>query len=651
MERLNLIQMERRQGGRVVEIQGGREVTRRLESMGIRVGKRIVKVSDLFLRGPITVNIDTTQLSLGYGMAAKIIVEVQDVKRIVLMGNPNVGKSVVFSRLTGTHVIASNYPGTTVEFTQGFAMLPTGKVMVVDAPGTYTLEPTCKAEKVAVDMLKDADVVINIVDATNLERNLYLTLELRERKIPVIVALNMWDETKHKGINIDVKKLEEFLKVPVVPIVAVTGEGVDELVSKIPKATSPSIREHTRGERWEDIGKIVEQAQKLEHRHHTFLEVLEGLSIQPRTGIPIALGVMFFTFKIIRFIGESLIGYIFEPLFENIYAPLIMKLSAALGSGGFFHDIIIGKLIEGQIDFVQSFGLLTTGLFVPIGMVLPYVFSFFLVLCFLEDIGYLPRLAILLDNLMHRLGLHGYAIIPMILGLGCNVPGIMATRILESKREKFIAATIMCIGVPCVALQAMIFGLVGERGGQYVAMVYGTLFVVWLVLGFILNVTIKGFSPPLLIEVPPYRLPSLQAFLKKFWMRLCYFLKEAVPIVLLGVLLVNILYTLKVFDFIANLTAPVITGLLGLPKEAVVAILIGFLRKDVAIGMLGPLNLTAQQLVVSSTVLAMFFPCIATFVILLRELGFKGMLKSTAIMVTVAVLVGTLLRFMLNIAV
>ncbi len=570
-------------------------------------------------------------------------------RKIILMGNPNVGKSVIFSRLTGTYVIASNYPGTTVEFTQGFAKITEEKVSIIDAPGTYTLEPTCRAEEVAVDMLKDADLVINVIDATNLERNLYLTLELMEKNIPVIVALNMWDETKHKGITINVEKLEEFLRVPVVPVVAVTGQGINRLVSRVPEAISPDIHKRTRDERWEDIGKIIDEAQKLEHHHHTFFERLEDVSIHALTGIPIAFGVIFIAFKVIRFIGEGLIGYVFEPLFENIYAPLVMKLSASLGSEGFLHDVIIGNLIEGQIDFVQSFGLLTTGLFVPIGMVLPYVFSFFIVLCFLEDVGYLPRLAILLDNLMHHLGLHGYAIIPMILGLGCNVPGIMATRVLESKREKFIAVTIMCIGVPCAALQAMIFGLVGKHGGQYVAIVFGTLFIVWLVLGFILNLSIKGFSPPLLIEVPPYRLPLWSALLKKLWMRLLYFLKEALPIVLLGVLVVNILYILKVFDFIANLTAPIITGMLGLPKEAVIAILIGFLRKDVAVGMLAPFNLTAQQLVVSSTVLAMFFPCIATFVILIKELGIKGMLKSTAIMVFASLLVGTLLNFVLNI--
>ncbi len=567
--------------------------------------------------------------------------------RILLMGNPNVGKSVIFSRLTGVHVIASNYPGTTVEFTKGWTEYKGKRVEVIDVPGAYTLEPTSKAEEVAVEMLKEGDLVIDIVDATNLERNLNLALQLIERGVPTVIALNIWDETKHRGINIDVEKLEKLLGVPVVPTVGITGEGIKELFSRLEEAKRKKPIKRTEHRRWDNIGKITHEVQILTHRHHTLREVLEEASTRPLSGLPIAMLVLFLSFKIIRFIGEGLIGYLLEPFFTKLYLPLITKLSLFLGRGGFLHDILIGKLIEGGIDFVQSFGLLTTGLYVPLAMVLPYILSFYLVLGILEDTGYLPRLAILLDNLMHRLGLHGYAIIPNLLGLGCNVPGILSTRILESKRERFIASALISIGVPCAALQAMIFGLVGKHGGQYVSMVYGTLFLVWLLLGLILNRVLKGFSPPLLIEVPPYRLPPWRTTVKKLWMRILSFLREALPLVLLGVLVVNILYFLKVFDFLANLTAPLIHGILGLPKEAVVALVIGFLRKDVALGMLGPLNLTAQQLVVGSVVLAMSFPCIATFIVLLKELGLKDMLKATGIMIVSAFLVGGILNLIL----
>ena len=576
-------------------------------------------------------------------------------KKVLLMGNPNVGKSVFFSRLTGVHVISSNYPGTTVEFTKGYMMIGNEKCEVIDVPGTYTLDPTCKAEEVACEMLKEAtrttvekgDVIINVVDATNLERNLYLTLELMEQDIPVVVALNYWDETKHKGIHIDLEKLAQWLNVPVVPTTAITGEGFAKLIAEIYKARTPRVRKHDKLERWEDIGKLISEVQRIEHRHHTLWERLQDLTIHHATGLPIAAVMVYLSFKVIRFIGEGLIGYVFEPLFNNFYTPIIMKLSQLLGSGGFWHDVIVGKLINGQIDYFQSFGMLTTGIFVPIGAVLPYVFAFYLVLGFLEDSGYLPRLAILMDNLLHRVGLHGFAIVPTLLGFGCNVPGILATRILESKRERFIASTLISIGVPCAALQAMIIGVLGDYGGWPVGLVYGTLLITWIVLGFILNRFLPGFSPELLLEIPPYRLPPFYLLAKKLWWRVKGFLIEALPIILIGVFVVNILYTLGAFDFLANLTAPVVTGLLGLPKEAVIAIVIGFLRKDVAIGMLVPLGLSVSQLVVACVVLAMFFPCVATFIVLLNELGWKDMLKATAIMIITAISVGTLLNLLL----
>ena len=567
--------------------------------------------------------------------------------KILLMGNPNVGKSALFSRLTGTRIIASNYPGTTVEFTKGYLKLGEEPAEIIDVPGTYTLEATSKAEEVAVEMLKEGDLVINVVDATNLERNLNLTLQLLERSVPVIVALNMWDDARHRGISIDAARLENLLGVPVVPTVGVTGEGIKELVGRFSEATAPQIIYSSDDERWAEVGSVVSQAQSLSHRHHTWRDVLEDVSDHPLGGAFIALLVLFGAFWFVRFIGEGIIGYVTDPLFEWLWTPLLMKLSLALGSSGFWHNILIGNLVDGGIDYFQSFGLLSTGLYIPFAAVLPYIISFYLVLGILEDVGYLPRLAVLLDTIMHRLGLHGYAIIPTILGFGCNVPAVMATRILESRRQRFIAATLISIGVPCAALQAMIIGLVGQQGGQYVAMVYGSLFVSWIIIGLILNRAVKGFSPELLVEIPPYRFPPWRLIGEKLWLRVSGFIKEALPIVLGAVLVVNILYSLGVFDFVANIAAPVVSGLLGLPKETVVPLAMGFLRKDVAVGMLAPLALTAKQLVISSTVLAMFFPCVATFVVMARELGARDMLKATGIMIAAALIVGSLQNLIL----
>jgi ferrous iron transport protein B len=567
--------------------------------------------------------------------------------RILLMGNPNVGKSALFSRLTGVQAIVSNYPGTTINFTKGYMKLGGEKAEVIDVPGTYTLEPTSEAEEIALRLLDSGDIVINVANAINLERNLYLTLQLLEKGIPMVVALNLWDDTKHRGVDIDLEKLRQLLGVPVIPTVAVTGQGIKELVENIPSAVAPHHPASTRDERWAAIGQIIEQVQHISHRHHTWRERLADASVKPLSGGFLALAILFAAFFIVRFIGEGLINYILDPLFNTLWAPVILRLSQLLGGSGFLHDMIVGHIAGGQVNFLESFGLLTSGLYVPLGVVLPYVVSFYLVLGILEDTGYLPRLAVLMDTILHHLGLHGYAIVPNLLGLGCNVPAILSTRILESKRERFIASTLISIAVPCAALQAMIFGLVGARGLQYVAMVYGTLFIVWILLGLILHRVVKGFSPELLIEIPPYRLPPWRMVFRKLWLRTYGFLAEAIPIILGAILVVNVLYILGVFNAIANFTAPVVTGLLGLPREAVTALVIGFLRKDVALGMLAPLALTSGQLVVGSVVLAMLFPCIATFVVMFRELGPVDMLKAVGVMIVAALATGAILNLIL----
>jgi ferrous iron transport protein B len=612
---------------------------------------------------------------------------------ILLVGQPNVGKSVLFSRLTGIRTIASNYPGTTVGYTQGRMRFANDNYEVVDAPGTYSLEPLDDASRVAIDLIDDAKRIINIVDATHLERHLPLTMELLAQGKPMVVALNMSDEARHRGVEIDVGKLAERLGVPVIPTVARTGEGVRKLIlaalsldidkQKAAKKDyerngrrsvtgHPHIAHHygrsqVKGHRhlaedkvWCRVGEIVDDVQTLHHHHHTFGEWLEDVSVHPVWGGLVAVLVLVVSFVLIRMIGEFLIGgsigivgepwvqipFGTEALFDVAWKPLMMKLSGVLGEGTFLHNLLIGQLIGGEIDFMQSFGILTSGLFIPLGAVLPYIVSFYFVLGILEDTGYLPRLAVFLDNIMHRIGLHGYAIIPTLLGLGCNVPGVMATRILETKRQRFITATLISIAVPCAALQAMIIGLVGDRGVWPVILIYGILAVVWVLIGVILRFTSKGFRPELLIEIPPYRAPSWRALGSKLWMRITGFLKEALPVVLGAVLVVNVLYHLNVFEYIARATAPVVSFLWGLPKEAIVPLLIGILRKDVAIGMFAPLYLTTKQLVVGSVILSMFFPCLATLVILFRELGWKDGLKSIGIMLAAVIVVGTAINLL-----
>ena len=569
-------------------------------------------------------------------------------KRILLMGNPNVGKSVIFTRLTGANVISSNYAGTTIDFNKGILRSGGKRYEIVDVPGTYSLTPTNAAEKVATEMFhQEGDVVIDIVDATNLERNLFLALEILEHNIPTVIALNIWDETKHKGISIDVNKLSKLLGVPVIPTVALTGEGIKKLTMKIIKPRiSKTINPMNDDQRWVEVGNIIQKVQKVEHRHHTFRDILSDASIKPASGLPIAFGIIVVTFIIIINIGEGLIGLIFEPLFE-LYRPIVMGLSDALGSEGIVHDILVGKLIDDEIDYTQSMGLLTTGLFVPFGMVLPYIISFYLMLSFLEDVGYLPRLAVLVDNVFHKIGIHGHGIISVFLGLGCNVPGALSTRVLDTRKQRFISATLLAIAVPCMAQIAMIFGILGSYGIQYVALVFITLAIVYIVVGLILNKLIKGESPEIFLEIPPYRRPSAKALFKKTWMRIRWFLIEAVPFVFLGVIIINIMYVTGIIDALGWLFAPIIEGLFGLDRDATGALLVGFLRKDVAVGMLMPLDMSPMQLVIAATVLTIYFPCIATFTVLLKELGIKDMIKATGLMIVVTLTVGTVMRLIL----
>lgn len=607
---------------------------------------------------------------------------------ILLVGQPNVGKSVLFSRLTGVRTMASNYPGTTVSYTAGCIQFAGERLSVVDAPGTYSLEPLDEAARVTVDLLDGARRIVNVVDSTRLERHLPLTLELLAQRKSMVVALNFSDEARSHGIDLDVERLSRDLGVPVVAITARTGEGLRDLVaavmelpasavSRIDEPSHPQHHPHLAEGRgnssghahldasavWSRVGSIVAEVQSLHHHHATLGQALENFSVHPVWGSITAAVVLAATFALVRILGEFLIagtvGLFGEPwlevpfgmerLFEVLLRPPLERLSTLLGGSGFLHALLVGTLVDGHIDFMQSFGLLTSGLYIPLAAVLPYIASFYLVLGLLEDTGYLPRLAVFLDSLMHRFGLHGYAIIPTLLGMGCNVPGIMATRILESRPQRFIAATMISIAVPCAALQAMIIALVGDRGAWAVVLVYGILLATWALLGLILRLTVRGFLPELLVEIPPYRLPDARALLSKLWMRIAGFLREALPIVLGAVLAVNLLYQSGLFEAVARVAAPVVERLWGMPREAIVPLLVGMLRKDVAVGMLAPLGLATRQLVTGCVVLAMFFPCIATLAVLFRELGLRYGLASIGVMLVAVTIVGSLTNLGLSV--
>lgn len=568
--------------------------------------------------------------------------------RILLMGNPNVGKSVFFSRLTGVHALSSNYPGTTVGFTEGIIKHGELCADLIDVPGAYTLDPTNEAEEIAKRIIDEgASKIILVIDATALERNLVMALQVLAHHIPTVVALNMTDEARHKGILLNVPKLEEELGVPIYQTVATTGRGISDLVANLDKARVSAVPEMTKEERWQKIGQIIAAVQVVTHRHHTLMDRIEDLSAHPIVGGFIGLVVLGCSFALIRVVGEGLISYIFDPIFSNFWLPMLDKLNALLGDG-VARSLLIGKLFDGAIDLEQSMGMLSTGFYVEFGMVLPYIIAFYAVLSFLEDFGYLPRLAVVFDALMHRFGIHGYAIIPTLLGFGCNVPGILGTRVLESERERFITATLISVGVPCVSIQAMLSSTLGVFGLRYVGAVYLILFIVWLVLGRLMHLTLSGYSPELIVEIPPYRLPSFKAWMQKLWFRIKDFFFEATPLVLGGILLVNILDMIGILERVGHALAPFFHTVLGLPASAAVPVVMGLFRKDIAMGLLIPLELTAHQMLVAVIVLSMTFPCIATFVVMWKELGMKRMLESSAIMLGAALITGALLNQILN---
>jgi ferrous iron transport protein B len=431
--------------------------------------------------------------------------------KVVLIGNPNVGKSLIFSRLTGVNVISANYPGTTVVMKVGRCRFSGQDYEVVDMPGLYSLDASSTAEQSVSALLAGAGIIVNIIDATTLERNLTLTLQLLRLNKPTVVCLNIWDETIHKGIAIDVAALEQILDIPVVSASAMSGRGINDLVSSLSRAHVSSFSGNTT-DTWQSIGAIVTKVQKLSHRHHTFLERLSEISLHPLGGPIVAIFVLAATFVFVRSMGEGLINSVMEPLFSRYYHPFLMKVMEHVHLE-FLRDMLLGL----SSDPLQSFGILTTGVYIALVLVFPYFFSFYLLFGLLEDFGYLPRLAVVLDALFHRLGLHGYSSIPVMLGLGCKVPALLATRTLVGKREKVLTIMLVLMSAPCLPQTAMIFSLGMHYGVVPVMTIFVLLFLLSIVMNLAVNRLMPGEISDLFMEIPGYRIPSLRIVTGKLW--------------------------------------------------------------------------------------------------------------------------------------
>jgi len=635
------------------------------------------------------------------------------VLRIALAGNANVGKSTFFNQLTGLAQHVGNWPGKTVEKAEGTVRLDGYTVKLLDLPGTYSLSAYSEEELVAREYIavERPDVVIDIVDATAFERNLYLTIHLIELGAPLVVALNFMDEAAKKGIEIDVKKLSKLLGVPVVPMVAASGKGVKEALveavkvatgevkvkplkieygkevedlvkrlehevsEKLPKSPYParwialkllekdeevqrSVAKESQGEailtlasllaeelerlhgesssvviaaeRYSLIGRITKEVQTIKAQPIiTFSDKLDVLTSHRVYGYLVLIGVLAGVLTLVLTVGNYL-GSLLEPIL-NLY--LITGLEALMVEAA-----VLSPVKSIVLGLANGF---TAGLV----LVIPYIVPFYIALYLLEDAGYLPRAAFLMDSLMHKLGVHGKGFIPLILGYGCNVPACISCKIMETERERFILGFLVPL-IPCAARTIVILTLVGKYIGIHIALLL-YLFNLALVfaVGRMVNRLLPGEPVGLIMEVPPYRAPKPKVFLAKAAVRIKEFILIALPLLMVGSAVVELLATSGWLTVAEQLLHPPIKALFNLPKETIIPLVFGVLRKELAVAMLaeaaGTMNfievLTLKQMVVFTLLTMLYVPCVATIAALLHGYG----ARRTALIVATNLALGT----------
>lgn len=629
--------------------------------------------------------------------------------RIALIGQPNCGKSTLFNQVAGYKAETGNFPGTTVSFIESKVRVLGDVVDIVDLPGTYSLAGTNPAEREVIKYLtsNDVDVVVNVLDASHLSHGLAMTVELLELEVPMVIALNMMDEADRIGIKIDVNKLVEMIGVPIIPMIASKGRGIQPLFIKAfqigqrkklprrlrysndleryldllkhdledvrshlnPRALglkllegdeairddvadqAPQIRstlksikdslKHERGQttEWVINGERSGLADNLAKaaviqgkRHTTFRDKLDDILLHPFFGYVFLLLILYIFFELVYSLG----GLLETPLMDLFTQIEDWLLSLFGNSTGFIPRVSIA-LIQGISGGVA--------------IVLPYLVPFLIGLGILEDIGYLPRVAFLMDALMHKIGLHGKSIVPFILGFGCNVPAIMATRILEDKRERFISAALSTM-VPCAARLSVVFGLVAFYLGPGIALIIYlfNLFVI-AVTAKILSKVVPDESPGLILEMPVYRIPTGRTVFNKAWWRIREFIVEAWPLLIIGSVVLAILNYLNVARYM-NLLARPVSWILGLPNEVGVPLIFGILRKELSLVMLGQALgsmtftevLSPVQMITYAVFVVFYMPCLATMIVIRKELGGKMMWQIVGMTTLIATLAGLLAR-------
>lgn len=390
-------------------------------------------------------------------------------------------------------------------------------------------------------------------------------------------------------------------------------------------------------ERWDLIEKISAKTVKFGAYKPTLKDAIAEVTVKPLTGIPLAIAVLFgFWMFFCDFAGTLFTDGFLVELFDEHFLPWIQ--GAFPGKDTWLYYIFVGDPVADNC--FEALGMLTSGLFIAIAIVLPAIVAFYLILGLLEDVGYMPRLAVLIDTVLHKIGLHGYAIVPTLLSLGCNIPGVSATRVLETRKQRFIMLALLGVFVPCGAQIGVMSALIPELIG-WVFLILG---VGYILFGYVLFKLIPGETPEILIDVPPYQRPTLSNIAWKLWLRVSHFLFVALPFVFLGCVIVAIMYLTGAMDALSTALTPLLTGWFGVPSETVAPLIAAFLRKDLAVALLSEIKMTPYQMLTSVVLVTIYFPCLATFAVLLKEENWKEFLGALAFLAVMIFLYGGLLH-------
>jgi len=627
---------------------------------------------------------------------------------IALAGNANVGKSVIFNQLTGLHQHIGNWPGKTVEKAEGTLNFKGYTIDFIDLPGIYSLSTYSIEEIVSREYIatQKPDLVINVVDATLLERNLFFTLQLLELETPLIIALNQSDLAKKKGIVIDTNKAEKVLGVPVVPTVAVTGKGISDMletaIEVIEKKHKIDPLQPQYGQEIEEkIKKLIEQLKTTELEYpkrwialklldedtevekliqeknpkvmnlaqklRSELEQLHGHSCPTvitseryQVANKISKEIQQITKPLKTPLREKLHTATTHRVFGYvIMLTTILAIFVGIFSFGDFTSAIVGDfLMDLQSPFEGLFGTglitdllwggIVEGIIGGITVALPYILPFYFILYLLEDSGYLSRIAFLMDRIMHRMGLHGKAFIPVMLSFGCNVPGCLGCRIMETTRERLLTAFVVTL-VPCAATSVIILGLVGAHVGiEWALALYIVNLAIIFILGRIAFKALPGEPTELIMEMNDFKIPHMKTVAKQTWFRLREFIVMAFPLIIAGSFVIKLAEIANILDPIANVASPLTVTWLGLPAVTGIALIFGVLRKELTLIMLATLFgttnfatvMTPIQMIVFTLVVMLYIPCVATIGALVKEFGWKKATTITLLEIALALVVG-----------